>query len=293
VATAIQARWGTPEQPMPVIVPPYLAEAGIVQRVQRALLGRPELWSKGEHPEASCRPGATPERSPVCTVPAGAAWTGDDGSEGSPPGYAPPRRRPVGAFAIDQREVTGADYGRCVAAGACKSVDLDTSYCKELTKGHPELPLPCVSFHDAQAYCTWAGARLPTESEWARAARGETAAAFPWGTTFPSSGEPRGNFGEKPSTGDPHYATVPTDAAWPSDGHPGLAPACSFAAGKSPFGVCDLAGNLAEWVTVEGGPPRLMGGSWLDGEAAAFRVGSHADVMGGPGWYVSGFRCAR
>lgn len=84
LATGIQARGGTPETPLPVIAPPFVTEAGIVQRMQRALLGRPELWSKGERVAASCQPGADAARSPICRVPAGAVWTGDDGSEGSP-----------------------------------------------------------------------------------------------------------------------------------------------------------------------------------------------------------------
>ena len=181
----------------------------------------------------------------------------------------------------------------------CTAPPVQDSVCRELIEGHDDVPLPCVSRTDAQSYCRWAKKRLPTEAEWMRAARGGDLRAFPWGDRFlDDSAPPRGNFGEKPSTALPHYATVDESAAWRSDGMPGLAPGCRFPAGNSPWGVCDLAGNLAEWVLGDDGGGVLKGGSWLDDQPWAFRVATRATItLDGDvptiGFYQTGFRCAR
>jgi iron(II)-dependent oxidoreductase len=227
-------------------------------------------------------------------------WVGDDGGEAAPPGYVPPRRRRVAAFDIDRAEITMAEYRRCEADGKCRPVSMTDSLCKRLVEHSDRVPIPCVSFDEARAYCAWTGMRLPTEAEWMRAGRGDGAAPFPWGATSPEN-EPqlvRGNFGEKPSTGFPDYSLVPEGRPWPSDGAQGLATPCSFPAGSSAFGVCDLAGNLAEWTTTETGEPVLKGGSWLDPEPSALRLASRArlsldEPVTGLGFYLSGFRCVR
>ena len=211
----------------------------------------------------------------------------------------------VESFAIDESEVTVAAYRRCVAAGVCPAPDIGSSFCRHLVTGDEELSQPCVSFPDAKTYCGWDQGRLPSEAEWMRAARGQSTDVFPWGNEFDLHGDPaRGNFGEKPSTGHAGYSTVLEGAPWPADGYPGLSPRCSFPAGRSPFGVCDLEGNLAEWAlaaTTPTGDEMILGGSWLDGEVTAFRLGLHfvspvvppAIAGGRLGFYLVGFRCVR
>jgi formylglycine-generating enzyme required for sulfatase activity len=133
----------------------------------------------------------------------------------------------LAAFKIDRTEVTRGMYARCVAARRCAKSIVDL-------QSDPQLPMTNVTWHEARAFCTYAGGRLPTEAEWEKAARGSDAREFPWGNDADCARANWGNFeGEGPCAGK----------------NPGRPVAVgSYPDGASPFGIQDLAGNVWEWV---------------------------------------------
>lgn len=263
---------------MPFIAPLSVTPEELDARAQAALLCRRDLWAvSDESSRAACDARNEVDGSALCRVPAGITWVGDAG-RGAPLGAKPIRRVTVPAFELQKGEVTVGQYARCAKAGACKPVDLAQTFCHMLLDAADKdsLPMPCVSYADAVAYCHDAKMELPTDAQWTRAGRGDTAIAYAWGDAWSPAARPlRGNFGEKLATGYPDYSTVPDGTAWLADGYRGLAAPCRFPDGNSAFGVCDLAGNLAEWVHHdERALDVARGGSWLDAEPGALRVGA-------------------
>jgi len=154
------------------------------------------------------------------------------------------------AFWIDQTEVTYAKYLECVKAGACevnnsqaqrclqiKQCTLEGSnqssvvttdqnwYIQAVKQDYYEHPVVNITWFDAERYCDWAGARLPTAAEWEAAARGTDRRLYPWGNESPY----------KTLLNYNHTSDTTVVGSFPS--------------GASPYGAMDMAGNVSEWVS--------------------------------------------
>jgi formylglycine-generating enzyme required for sulfatase activity len=187
------------------------------------------------------------------------------------------------SYWIDRTEVTNAMYARCMAEGACTS----SQYADDSAFNGPDQPVVGVDWNDANAYCAWAGQRLPTEAEWEKAARGTAGRIYPWGDQPPDAQllNYNQNVGKTSNAG-------------------------SYPVGASPYGALDMAGNVWEWVAdwydisyysrtparnpsgpSSGDGRSLRGGSWdyyVWGIRSGDRYWYSPDFSG---FYV-GFRCA-
>ncbi len=163
---------------------------------------------------------------PMRLVPAGEFTMGnDDGSAEERP--ASPIF--VETFYIDKYEVTNEMYAACVSAGVCKLPEKPGSSTRTSYYNNPSFanyPVLYVSWRMAKTYCGWRGARLPTEAEWEKAARGtEDQRAYPWGDDFSC------------------------DLANHSGCVGDTAPVNQYDAGQSPYGVYGMSGNVWEWTS--------------------------------------------
>jgi formylglycine-generating enzyme required for sulfatase activity len=142
----------------------------------------------------------------------------------------PVRKTNVKSFVIDRTEVTRADYAACVTAGRCKA----TSDKSTADDPQAKFPVTGVDWNDAQAYCKFAGGRLPSEVEWEKAARGTDGREYPWGNDIDCARANWGTFeGEGPCAGK-------------NPGHP--VAVGQYPTGASPYGLLDMGGNVWEWV---------------------------------------------
>jgi formylglycine-generating enzyme required for sulfatase activity len=198
------------------------------------------------------------------------------------------------AFYIDKYEVTNALYKTCVDKGICQRPKRTDAWTFSNYYGqHPydNYPVVYVDWNMAAAYCRWRAARLPTEAEWEKAARGTDGRTYAWGAKFDSA---RANYFRSP---------MPLNTMRVQ----------SFPNGQSQYGVFNMTGNVWEWVadwyqsdyystlndntvnpkgSSKGQERVLRGGGWLDNVSslrAAYRFNVNPTFNG----YDAGIRCAR
>ena len=128
----------------------------------------------------------------------------------------------LGPYFIDRYEVTQGQYAQFVLATGHQP-PMDWEPLRIPPHGRINHPVVFVSWSEAQDYCQWKGKRLPTEAEWERASRGNDGRNYPWGDTFEMG---RANVGGLLGN---------TQAVG------------SYEAGKSPYGIYDMIGNVWEW----------------------------------------------
>jgi len=156
---------------------------------------------------------------------------------------APAHRVSLDSYYIYRTEVTNAMYQACVVAKACPRPEANNSRTRENYFENPEYsnyPVILVSWIGAVSYCQWAQARLPTEAEWEKAARGDDERFFPWGNG-PLAGD-LANFCDQTCP-----ASLREDSL--NDGYQDTAPVGNYPPGASPYGALDMAGNVWEWVS--------------------------------------------
>lgn len=138
-----------------------------------------------------------------------------------------PREVEIHPFLMDRYEVTNGDFRRFLDASNYRPAVVH-NFLRHWQGGYPEAladhPVTWVSLEDARAYATWAGKRLPSDIEWQWAAQGSDGRLWPWGD-------------------ESDWSRCNSDS-------PGTTPVAAFPGNRSPFGICDLVGNVWEWIDV-------------------------------------------
>jgi formylglycine-generating enzyme required for sulfatase activity len=242
----------------------------------------------------------------------------------------PRTRATIGAFNLDQNEVTTADFARMLdKLGGVLAVSEDEELhypryvhrdrgtgehdmiydlfrdSSEITydghgryrpvAGRDHLPVSHVSWYGAKLYCEAIGKRLPTEDEWEAAARGRTDRRFPWGNAVPRCGD----------VVIKRDGQVPMSGACAPGADVAVRPVGSASQDITAEGVHDLAGNVSEWTAslyVDGSraargdsaphdAPRVVrGGSWA--ESGMARTSGRTRLPPFVMGQNLGFRCA-
>jgi formylglycine-generating enzyme len=143
----------------------------------------------------------------------------------------PQHRVYLDAYYIYTYEVTNRQFREFVHESR---YDAEGSWKDYARAGRDNHPVVCVTWNDAKAYCEWAGGSLPTEAQWEKAARGVDGRLWPWGNAWNGK---ECNWGKGPKVAG--KADI-----WKGRG---TAPVGSYPSDVSPYGIHDMAGNVAEW----------------------------------------------
>jgi formylglycine-generating enzyme required for sulfatase activity len=197
----------------------------------------------------------------------------------------------LGTFYIDKYEVTNGMYKVCISEGICKKLKRPGSITRSTYYSDPvftNYPVIYVDWKMAKTYCGWRGARLPTEAEWEKAARGTDGRTYPWG-------------GDKLDCSFANYHGCVGDTTAVDQ----------YAKGRSVYGVYGMAGNVWEWTSTlfrqypysatdgredldAAGERMTRGGSWYAFGGNSGNVRTDIRLKLDPNYYgpYVGFRCA-
>ncbi len=235
--------------------------------------------------------------APMILIPAGPFTMGSN--EGLP-NERPEHLVELDAYSIDQYEVTLALYRKFLDVG---KHDSPPTWDDEAATTVGDRPAIGMKWADAEAYCKWAGKRLPTEAEWEKAARGTDARRYPWGSMQPFVDIANYNRGL--------WVSEAVTLAAVTSGLEGMSVRHGLKeGGRSPYGLNHMAGNAAEWVAdwydrdyyqnspkknppgpAQGEKRVLRGGSWAD-LPLALRVSARISAEPEFEDRTIGFRCA-
>ena len=199
------------------------------------------------------------------------------------------RKVTLKSYYIDKYEVTNAEYQKCVSTQQC-SPPSDSKLGSIPYYGnsvYDSYPVVWVARENAEQYCSWREARVPSGEEWEKAARGTDQRYYPWGNQI-------------------NDITLRANGPGSDDGFQVTAPVGSFPLGISPYGAFDMAGNVSEYITdnyvststgTEGKLyPMTKGGDWYGNK---FRQSDWSGLLSyySDSVYVrntwTGFRCVR
>jgi len=195
---------------------PLLGLSAYVERIDDLLADlKPELPPLPFEPE-------------VVLIPAGPFLMGSQQGEEVPIEETPQHEILLPDFEIGKYPVTNAQYAEFIKQEKQQPVPKKAGwFLREPPPDKLDHPVVGVSWYDARAYCDWLTAqtgrtyRLPTEAEWEKAARGEQGQIYPWGNRWEA---------ERANQGNNDTTAVTT-----------------FPAGASPYGCCDIVGNVQQW----------------------------------------------
>lgn len=227
-------------------------------------------------------------------IPAGQFNMGTDSGETLLQDAKPVREVAIETFEMSKTAVTVEQYAQCVTLGGCTEPLSGGDHCNWGAPGRQLHPVNCVSWDQAVQYAGFMGARLPSESEWEYAATsGGRNQKYPWGN-------------EEPGCDKAVLSGKSGDCAR------GTLPVCSKPAGNTAQGLCDMAGNVWQWVqdkyrssyaggaadgsAFEGageGSRVIRGGSFQDSGALTLRADNRASFAPDARVYTVGFRLAR
>ncbi|HCE99105.1 MAG TPA: hypothetical protein DER10_11485 [Elusimicrobia bacterium] len=252
--------------------------------------------SKGYVDENYPQAGAPAKPVEWVTINGGKFTMGTDSDEKGFKDAKPIHKVAIKTFDMSKTAVTVEQYAECVIAGDCTEPATDAGdYCNWGKTGRQLHPVNCVDWDQASKYAKFEGGRLPSEAEWEYAATsGGKNQKYPWGNDEPTCDKAvmYGNGG----SGCGKNSTMPV---------------CSKTAGNTAQGLCDMAGNVWQWVqdkyqdSYKGTPADgsafegagsirvLRGGSFSPDDARSLRADYRNSSDPGYRYDDVGFRLAR